>query len=84
MNELKLMLRGLDAVYAALDRPPRQDVAPSCPDCGSENLRYEEYDYGRCPETGYHDAGVVAVCPSGHRNDRDDCIPRRRDAGSVR
>ena len=33
-----------------------------CPDCGSDNLDYREYDYGRDPETGYHDAGVRAIC----------------------
>ena len=33
-----------------------------CPDCGSDHLRWEEYDYGTCSETGYHDAGVRAIC----------------------
>ena len=33
-----------------------------CPDCGSDHLRWEEYDYGTCSQTGYHDASVRAIC----------------------
>ena len=33
-----------------------------CPQCGSEQLRPTRYDYGRDPETGYHDCGVRVVC----------------------
>jgi hypothetical protein len=32
-----------------------------CPDCGSDNLDYREYDYGRDSETSYHNAGVWAI-----------------------
>jgi hypothetical protein len=33
-----------------------------CPECGSENVRVVEYDFGRCRETGYHDAGERYEC----------------------
>ena len=33
-----------------------------CPECGSDNVRVEEYDFGKCPETGYHDAGERYRC----------------------
>lgn len=33
-----------------------------CPECGSDDVRIEEYDFGRCPETGYHDAGERYRC----------------------
>jgi hypothetical protein len=33
-----------------------------CPECGSENVRIEEYDFGVCRETGYHDAGEMYCC----------------------
>ncbi|MFN0172484.1 MAG: hypothetical protein ACKV22_39275 [Bryobacteraceae bacterium] len=33
-----------------------------CPDCGSENVRIEEYDFGVGRETGYHDAGELYRC----------------------
>lgn len=28
-----------------------------CPECGSLEVTIEEYDFGTCPQTGYHDAG---------------------------
>jgi rubredoxin len=33
-----------------------------CPQCGSDNVRVGDYDFGRCPETGYHDAGERYEC----------------------
>ena len=33
-----------------------------CPECGSDNVSVVEYDFGRCPETGYHDAGERYEC----------------------
>lgn len=33
-----------------------------CPECGSDNVRIAHYDFGRCPETGYHDAGDQYEC----------------------
>jgi transposase-like protein len=33
-----------------------------CPECGGDNVRVVEYDFGRCRETGYHDAGERYEC----------------------
>jgi hypothetical protein len=33
-----------------------------CPECGSNNVRIEVYDFGVCHETGYHDAGERFEC----------------------
>jgi len=45
----------------------------SCPDCGSDDLNWHEFDYGVCCETGYHDAGVYMVCGNcGARHDEHD------------
>jgi rubredoxin len=33
-----------------------------CPECGSDDVRVVHYDFGRCPETGYHDAGDRYSC----------------------
>jgi hypothetical protein len=44
-----------------------------CPDCGSDDLDFREYDFGVCSETGYHDAGVRAICRAcGSENDERD------------
>lgn len=33
-----------------------------CPECGSDNVRIAHFDFGRCTETGYHDAGDRYQC----------------------
>jgi hypothetical protein len=33
-----------------------------CPECGSDHISIEEFDFGVCPETGYHDAGERFRC----------------------
>ena len=33
-----------------------------CPQCGGTNFTTCEYDFGRCMETGYHDAGERYRC----------------------
>ena len=33
-----------------------------CPECDSENVVVERYDFGTCPQTGYHDAGERFRC----------------------
>lgn len=49
-----------------------------CPECGSENVRVVEYDYGRCPLTGYHDAGERYECHDcGLRGEPDELQPDR-------
>ena len=35
-----------------------------CPQCLSEDLAAYAYDFGVCPETGYHDAGERFQCRS--------------------
>ena len=46
-----------------------------CPECGSDDIRIEEYDFGRCPETGYHDAGERYRCLAcGATGDADELV----------
>ena len=46
-----------------------------CPVCGSDDLRIEEYDFGKCPETGYHDAGERYCCLNcGDSGDASDLV----------
>ena len=33
-----------------------------CPECGSHNLKIRSSDFGRCPQTGCHDAGEYFEC----------------------
>jgi rubredoxin len=33
-----------------------------CPECGSDEVTVQEYDFGICRETGYHDAGERFRC----------------------
>jgi hypothetical protein len=51
-----------------------------CPECGSDNITIEPYDFGICLETGYHDAGERYACHvCGARGDAGDlarCIDR--------
>lgn len=50
-----------------------------CPECGSDNITVEPYDYCVCRETGYHDAGERYICHGcGTRGDADD-LDRRID-----
>lgn len=53
-----------------------------CPECGGDNVRIMEYDFGRCPETGYHDAGERFQCREcGAEGDADDLVvPESDDA----
>ena len=46
-----------------------------CPECGSDNVRIEPYDFGRCSETGYHDAGERYRClECGASGDAEDLL----------
>ncbi len=48
-----------------------------CPDCLSDNVETWEYDYGVCPQTGYHDAGERFKCHDcGATGDADDLVLR--------
>lgn len=33
-----------------------------CPECGSTEITVEDFDFGVCPETGYHNAGERFRC----------------------
>lgn len=33
-----------------------------CPECLSDEVTVQEYDFGICPQTGYHDAGERFRC----------------------
>ena len=33
-----------------------------CPECGSDHISIEEYDFGICSQTGYHDCGEYFRC----------------------
>ena len=33
-----------------------------CPECGSDDVRIEPFDFGVCRETGYRDAGERFIC----------------------
>lgn len=33
-----------------------------CPECLSDETEVSEFDFGICPQTGYHDAGVRFRC----------------------
>ena len=34
----------------------------ACPECGGGNVAVTEYDFGICPQTGYHDCGERFRC----------------------
>ena len=54
----------------------------NCPECGSTNLILEEFDFGVCRETGYHDAGELFRCREcGAKGDVSDAIV---DTGEAR
>ncbi|HZT39931.1 MAG TPA: hypothetical protein VFA28_18710 [Bryobacteraceae bacterium] len=46
-----------------------------CPECLSGEVIVREYDFGVCPETGYHDAGERFRCLAcGATGDADDLV----------
>jgi rubredoxin len=46
-----------------------------CPECGSDEVTAEEYDFGICRETGYHDAGERFRCRAcGAEGDAEDLV----------
>ena len=48
-----------------------------CPECGSEQVTVSRYDFGVCPQTGYHDAGERFHCQAcGATGDAGDLCPR--------
>jgi len=48
----------------------------ACPECLSDEVIVHEYDFGICPQTGYHDAGERFRCLAcGATGDADDLVP---------
>jgi hypothetical protein len=58
---LRGRLEAAEKVVSAAEKH-RDDVRMCCPECGSEEFFQRPYDFGRDPETGYHDSGVRATC----------------------
>jgi hypothetical protein len=47
-----------------------------CPECGSGEVTVQEYDFGICRETGYHDAGERFRCRAcGAAGEADELVP---------
>ena len=56
-----------------------------CPQCFSSDLRPEPYDFGRCSQTGYHDAGVKYICQScGTVSGEDELLYTKEDSEWAR
>jgi len=50
-----------------------------CPEYGSDSIGIAHYDFGRCPETGYHDAGERYECyECGSYGDADDLVTEEK------
>ncbi len=58
----------------------------ACPECLSDEVIVHEYDFGICPQTGYHDAGERFQCLAcGASGDAEDLGPCNSiSAGSFR
>lgn len=51
-----------------------------CPTCGSTDVAVEQYDFGTCQQTGYHDAGErYRCCTCGNAGDSDELIEDEED-----
>jgi hypothetical protein len=52
-----------------------------CPECLSDNVETWPYDFGRCRETGYHDAGERFKCHDcGATGDASDLVYREESS----
>lgn len=56
----------------AVEAQQMELLVPSCPQCQSQEIAYEGFDFGISKETGYHDAGEGFVC-KGCGFSSDDC-----------
>lgn len=55
-----------------------------CPECLSEDVELHDYDFGVCPQTGYHDAGERFRCRAcGATGDADDLVRDRPTTESA-
>lgn len=51
-----------------------------CPTCRSEDVAVQPYDFGRCSQTGYHDAGERFRCHAcGAMGDSDELFEDEED-----
>lgn len=58
-----------------MGQAPPQGTCMRCSECLSDNVAVHEYDFGICPETGYHDAGERFRCHGcGATGDADDLV----------
>jgi hypothetical protein len=56
-----------------------EEGGPSCPDCGSSDVSFHPYDFGKDSGTGYHDAGERYHCHGcGSKGDGDDAAPKMK------
>jgi rubredoxin len=56
-----------------------------CPECLSSAVAIHEYDFGVCPQTGYHDAGERFRCREcGSQGDAADLADRAADVKAGR
>ena len=55
-----------------------------CPVCNSESVVVEPYDFGTCPQTGYHDAGERYEClECGSHGDADELLTEEEKAHAA-
>jgi rubredoxin len=55
-----------------------------CPECLNGEVVVHEYDFGICPQTGYHDAGERFWCRAcGATGDADDLVPIETAGNSI-
>jgi hypothetical protein len=55
-----------------------------CPECLSDEVTVQEYDFVICPQTGYHDAGERFRCLAcGAIGDADDLVAGRDGSNSI-
>lgn len=51
-----------------------------CPECLSDDVEVTEFDFGICPQTGYHDAGERFHCRACEAaGDVDDLLGAQRE-----
>jgi rubredoxin len=55
-----------------------------CPECGVDEVTVQEYDFGICRETGYHDVGERFWCRAcGATGDVDNLVPIKTAGNSI-
>ena len=60
------------------------DSRSTCPSCGSDAVRCMPFNFGVCPETGYHNSGERFMCSQcGHAGDAEEIDRLVQQAGVV-